>query len=52
MSGKALLVYPGHKFKYGFMEDDLLTGDVTEIVYDKEADMVFKITGFYHKGEK
>jgi hypothetical protein len=52
MLGKGVLIYPGHKLMYGYLEKDKLIGDITEITYNQELDKVFKITGYYSKGEK
>jgi len=35
LSGKGILIYPDHKIKIGFLEDNKLVGEVTEIYYRK-----------------
>ena len=52
MSGKGILVYPLHKFKFGYLENDRSVGETVEVVYDWQLDKVFKITGCYVEGEK
>mgnify|MGYP006117869293 CR=1 FL=1 len=52
MSGKGIIVYPDHKIKIGYLENNKLVGDITEITYNKKLDKVFKTTGYYYKGNK